>query len=94
MKYSDISKDVKAEIYRTAKARMDGRVMNGNRKKNGEPDKNLKGSETEFFMGAFTAVCFIASKIDNISYDEAMKYFDPNVMFSIMRGDSIGREAK
>ena len=77
------------------KARQDNGVTAGYLKMNGLPSKTMIEAEAEFFIGAYTSLTFIMSKIEDITLDEAMKYFSPSVMFGIMRGDSfVNREAK
>jgi len=40
-------------------------------------------------MGAYTCLTKMMSIIDKTTHDDAMKYFNPTVMFSMIRGDSI-----
>ena len=68
--------------------------MPGDLKMNGEPDKRLRASELEFYVGAYSCLTFMMAKLENITQDDAMKYFSPVVMFSGFRGDSITDELK
>ena len=81
--------EVREYLLHTAINRRDGGSMAGKLKKDKTPTQTLKNSETEFFMGAYTCLTKMMSVLDKTSLDEAMKYFSPAVMFTVMRGDSI-----
>ena len=81
--------EVREHILHTAICRRIGGAMAGKMKKDGTPNQTLKNSESEFFLGAYTCFTKMMSIIDKTTHDEAMKYFSPAVMFTIMRGDSI-----
>mgnify|MGYP003654439354 CR=1 FL=1 len=81
--------EVREHILQTAVMRRKGGAMAGKLKKDNTPNQTLKSSETEFFLGAYTCLTKMMSIVDKTSLDEAMKYFSPAVMFTIMRGDSI-----
>ena len=76
-------------LCKTALSRRNGGAMPGNIKKDGTPDIRLLSSELEFYIGAYSCLTFVMSKLEDISHDEAMRYFSPVVMFSGFRGDSI-----
>tara|TARA_Y100000310_G_scaffold303485_1_gene341858 strand:+ start:291 stop:623 length:333 start_codon:yes stop_codon:yes gene_type:complete len=81
-------------LCETALNRRNGGAMPGDLKMNGEPDKRLRASELEFYVGAYSCLTFMMAKLENITQDDAMKYFSPVVMFSGFRGDSITDELK
>ena len=81
--------EVREYILQTAINRRNGGAMAGKMKKNGEPNNMLKNSESEFFMGAYTCLTKMMSILDKTTLDNSMKYFNPTVMFSMIRGDSI-----
>ena len=81
--------EVREHILHTAICRRKGGAMAGKLKKDRTPNQTLKNSETEFFMGAYTCFTKMMSIIDKTTHDEAMKYFSPAVMVTIMRNDSI-----
>ena len=81
--------EVREYILQTAVMRRKGGAMAGKMKKDGTPNQTLKNSETEFFMGAYSCLTKMMSILDKTTLDEAMKYFSPAVMFTVMRGDSI-----
>ena len=81
--------DLRDYLLETAINRRKGGAMAGKLKKNGKPDRTLVSSELEFYIGAYTSLTFMMGKLENISHDDAMKYFSPAVMFAGMRGDSI-----
>ena len=81
--------EVREYILKTAIKRRDYGAMAGKLKKDRTPNQELKSSETEFFMGAYTCLTKMMSILDKTSLDEAMKYFNPTVMFSMIRGESI-----
>ena len=78
----------------TALHRRNGGAMAGKLKKDGTPDKRLRASELEFYLGAYSCLTFMMAKLEDITQDEAMRYFSPVVMFSGFRGDSITDELK
>ena len=71
------------------KARQDNGITAGYLKADGLPSKTMLEAEAEFFVGAYTCLTFLMSKLEDITMDKAMKYFNPNVMFSIMGGDTL-----
>ena len=73
----------------TALNRRNGGAMPGKLKKDGKPDERLRASELEFYVGAYSCLTFMMAKLEDITQDEAMKYFPPVVMFSGLRGYSI-----
>ena len=73
----------------TALNRRNGGAMPGKLKKDGKPNKILRASELEFYVGAYSCLTFMMAKLEDITQDEAMKYFPPVVMFSGLRGYSI-----
>ena len=81
--------EVREHILHTAICRRKGGAMAGELKKDGTPNQTLKNSESEFFMGAYTCFTKMMSIIDKTTHEDAMKYFNPTVVFSMMRGDSI-----
>ena len=81
--------EVREHILHTAICRRKGGAMAGKMKKDGTPNQTLKNSESEFFMGAYTCFTKMMSIIDKTTLDNSMKYFNPTVMFSMIRGDSI-----
>ena len=81
--------EVREHILHTAVMRRKGGAMAGKLKKDNTPNQTLKNSESEFFMGAYTCLTKMMSIIDKTTHDDAMKYFNPTVMFSMIRGDSI-----
>ena len=81
-------------LCETALNRRNGGAMPGDLKMNGEPDKRLRASELEFYVGAYSCLTFMMAKLEDITQDEAMRYFSPVVMFSGFRGDSITDELK
>jgi hypothetical protein len=81
--------EVREYILTTATKRRNGGVMAGKLKKDKTPDLTLRGSEMEFFMGAYTCLTKMMSILDKITLDEAMRYFLPSVMFAIMRDESV-----
>ena len=81
-------------LCETALNRRNGGAMPGDLKMNGEPDKRLRASELEFYVGAYSCLTFMMAKLEDITQDEAMKYFSPVVMFSGFRGESITDELK
>ena len=81
-------------LCETALNRRNGGAMPGDLKMNGEPDKRLRACELEFYVGAYSCLTFMMAKLENITQDDAMKYFSPVVMFSGFRGDSITDELK
>ena len=81
--------EVREHILHTTILRRKGGAMAGKMKKDGTPNQTLKNSESEFFMGAYTCFTKMMSIIDKTTHDDAMKYFNPTVVFSMMRGDSI-----
>ena len=81
--------EVREYILQTAINRRDGGSMAGKLKKDKTPNQTLKNSESEFFLGAYTCLTKMMSILDKISLEEAMKYFNPTVVFSMMQGDSI-----
>ena len=81
--------EVREHILHTAVMRRKGGAMDGKLKKDGTPNQTLKNSETEFFLGAYTCLTKMMSILDKTTLDNSMKYFNPTVMFSIMRSDSI-----
>ena len=81
--------EVREHILQTAIMRRKGGSMAGKLKRDNTPNQTLKNSETEFFLGAYTCLTKMMSILDKTSLDEAMKYFNPTVMFSMIRGDSI-----
>ena len=81
--------EVREYILQTAINRRNGGSMAGKLKKDKTPNQTLKNSETEFFMGAYTCFTKMMSIIDKTTHEDAMKYFNPTVVFSMMRGDSI-----
>ena len=81
--------EVREHILHTAICRRKGGAMQGKLKKDGTPDQTLKNSETEFFIGAYTCLTKMMSILDKTPLDEAGEYFNPTVVISMMRGDSI-----
>ena len=81
--------EVREHILQTAIIRRKGGAMAGKLKKDNTPNQTLRNSESEFFLGAYTCLTKMMSILDKTSLDEAMKYFNPTVMFSMIRGDSI-----
>ena len=81
--------EVREYILQTAINRRKGGAMAGELKKDGTPNQTLRNSESEFFMGAYTCFTKMMSIIDKTTHDDAMKYFNPTVMVSMMRGVSI-----
>jgi len=78
----------------TALHRRNGGAMAGKLKKDGTPDKRLRASELEFYVGAYSCLTFMMAKLEDITQDEAMKYLPPVVVFSGIRGDSITDELR
>ena len=76
----------------TALCRRNGGAMPGKLKKDGKPNKLLRASELEFYVGAYSCLTFMMAKLEDITQDEAMKYFPPMVWISGIRGDSITDE--
>lgn len=81
--------DVRDHILDTAINRRNCGSMAGKLKKDRTPNQELKNSETEFFMGAYTCLTKMMSIVDEITIDKSMKYFLPSVMFTVMRGGSV-----
>ena len=81
--------EVREHILHTAVMRRKGGAMAGKLKKDGTPNQTLKNGESEFFMGAYTCLTKMMSILDKTTLDNSMKYFNPTVMFSMIRGDSI-----
>ena len=81
-------------LCETALNRRNGGAMPGKLKKDGKPNERLRASELEFYVGAYSCLTFMMAKLENITQDEAMRYFSPVVMFSGFRGDSITDELK
>ena len=81
--------EVREHILHTAICRRKGGAMAGKMKKDGTPNQTLKNRESEFFLGAYTCFTKMMSIIDKTTHEDAMKYFNPTVVFSMMRGDSI-----
>jgi hypothetical protein len=81
--------EVREHILHTAICRRKGGAMAGKLKKDNTPNQTLKNSESEFFLGAYTCLTKMMSILDKTSLNEAMKYFNPTVVFSMMQGDSI-----
>ena len=81
--------EVREHILHTAISRRKGGAMAGKLKKDNTPNQTLKNSESEFFLGAYTCLTKMMSILDKTSLNEAMKYFNPTVVFSMMQGDSI-----
>jgi len=81
-------------LCETALKRRNGGAMPGKLKKDGKPNARLRESELEFYVGAYSCLTFMMAKLEDITQDEAMRYFSPVVMFSGFRGDSITDELK
>ena len=81
--------EVRDHILDTAINRRNCGSMAGKLKKDRTPNQELKSSETEFFMGAYTCLTKMMSVVEKTTVDEAMKYFLPSVMFTVMRGGSV-----
>ena len=81
--------EVREYILTTATKRRNGGVMAGKLKKDKTPNQALRGSEMEFFMGAYTCLTKMMSILDKTTLDKAMRYFLPSVMFAIMRDESV-----
>ena len=81
-------------LCETALKRRNGGAMPGKLKKDGKPNARLRESELEFYVGAYSCLTFMMAKLEDITQDEAMKYFSPVVMFSGFRGESITDELK
>ena len=81
--------EVREHILTTATKRRNGGVMAGKLKKDKTPNQALRGSEMEFFLGAYTCLTKMMSILDKITLDEAMRYFLPSVMFAIMIDESV-----
>jgi len=89
-----ILNQLESHLCETALNRRNGGAMPGKLKKDGKPDERLRASELEFYVGAYSCLTFMMAKLEDITQDEAMKYFSPVVMFSGFRGDSITDELK
>ena len=83
--------ELKKHIYEVGKAR-DGYHHWGEDRINGEPTRTKKGKELEFYMGAYSTLTKVMSILEDISIDDAMKYFDPIVTIGAIRGDSITKQ--
>tara|TARA_R100001244_G_scaffold122372_1_gene92007 strand:+ start:189 stop:488 length:300 start_codon:yes stop_codon:yes gene_type:complete len=81
--------EVREYILKTAIKRRDYGAMAGKLKKDRTPNQELKSSETEFFIGAYTCLTKMMSIVDKTTVDKSMKYFLPSVMFTVMRGGSV-----
>jgi len=81
--------DLREFLLDTADSRRKQGSMAGKFNKQGKPNKTMRGAELEFYIGAYSSLTFIMSKLENTTHDEAMKYFSPAVMFAGMRDDSI-----
>ena len=81
--------EVREYILKTAINRRNCGSMAGKLKKDRTPNQELKSSETEFFMGAYTCLTKMMSVVEKTTVGEAMKYFLPSVVFTAMRGESV-----
>jgi len=61
-------------LCETALNRRNGGAMPGDLKMNGEPDKRLRASELEFYVGAYSCLTFMMAKLENITQDDANKH--------------------
>ena len=93
-KIKDCLTDLKNYLVETAEGRFQNGAMNGDFKKDGSPNKDLISSELEFFTGAYSCLTFIMHKLEDITHDEAMKYFPPTLWISALRGESIVKNFK
>ena len=80
---------VKDYILQTGQGRRDNGVMGGDLLKSGKPNKARRDAELEYMIGAYTCFTKMMAIVDDISHDDAMKYFPPAVMFAGLRGDSV-----
>ena len=81
--------EVREYILQTAINRRKGGSMAGGFIKDGTPDKMLKNTEMEFFIGAYSCFTKMMSIIEGTSHNDAMKYFPPAVMFATFGEESI-----